>query len=210
MIQLKPKLESCPSGRRCSTRNAVLRKGPRVRISYSPPYPKGKSESSDFFNTIMKPEQKIIYANQRDWILTLSSITLFLILGFLLIYEKPGPAHIILYIALMYFSIEQFIPRKKFILYENGLWIRHYGFIPYSAIEKVGVLSTCIKLHKSSSIELHFKDLSFTQTHFIFPWRKHYLLKNKTINIDPKNEAEFKTAKNKISYRVKKNKPRVI
>ena len=30
-------LESCPSGRRCSTRNAVSRKGPRVRIPDSPP-----------------------------------------------------------------------------------------------------------------------------------------------------------------------------
>ena len=29
--------ESCPSGRRCSTRNAVSRKGPRVRIPNSPP-----------------------------------------------------------------------------------------------------------------------------------------------------------------------------
>ena len=204
MVQLKPKLESCPSGRRCSTRNAVLRKGPRVRISYSPPSPKGKSESSDFFSTIMKTNKKIIYANQRDWARTLSSITLFLILGYLLIYKKLGPFHIILYIALMYFSIEQIIPRKKFILYEDGLWIRHYGFIPYSAIEKAGVISTTITLHKSYSIELHFKDLSFTQTNFIFPWRKHYLLKDKSIILDTKNEAEFKTAKNKINYRIKK------
>ena len=30
-------MESCPSGRRCSTRNAVSRKGPRVRIPNSPP-----------------------------------------------------------------------------------------------------------------------------------------------------------------------------
>ena len=30
-------MESCPSGRWCSTRNAVSRKGPRVRIPNSPP-----------------------------------------------------------------------------------------------------------------------------------------------------------------------------
>ena len=33
----KINVESCPSGRRCSTRNAVSRKGPRVRIPNSPP-----------------------------------------------------------------------------------------------------------------------------------------------------------------------------
>ena len=31
-------MESCPSGRRCSTRNAVRVKPPRVRIPNSPPY----------------------------------------------------------------------------------------------------------------------------------------------------------------------------
>ena len=38
--------ESCPSGRRCSTRNAVYRNVPRVRIPNSPPK---KSEKSRFF-----------------------------------------------------------------------------------------------------------------------------------------------------------------
>ena len=36
-IAAKQNRESCPSGRWCSTRNAVSRKGPRVRIPNSPP-----------------------------------------------------------------------------------------------------------------------------------------------------------------------------
>ena len=35
--RMKIDTESCPSGRRCSTRNAVCRKAPRVRIPNSPP-----------------------------------------------------------------------------------------------------------------------------------------------------------------------------
>ena len=37
---LKKHTESCPSGRRCSTRNAVYRNVPRVRIPNSPPIKK--------------------------------------------------------------------------------------------------------------------------------------------------------------------------
>lgn len=37
VICKKPNMESCPSGRRCSTRNAVSRKASRVRIPNSPP-----------------------------------------------------------------------------------------------------------------------------------------------------------------------------
>ena len=40
-------MESCPSGRRCSTRNAVCRNAPRVRIPNSPPE-KGLASASPF------------------------------------------------------------------------------------------------------------------------------------------------------------------
>lgn len=39
-------MESCPSGRRCSTRNAVSRKASRVRIPNSPPKKPEKSRVS--------------------------------------------------------------------------------------------------------------------------------------------------------------------
>ena len=44
--------ESCPSGRRCSTRNAVYRNVPRVRIPNSPPK---KPEKSRFFGLFFLP-----------------------------------------------------------------------------------------------------------------------------------------------------------
>mgnify|MGYP007047269620 FL=1 len=43
-------MESCPSGRRCSTRNAVSRKASRVRIPNSPPKsPKNQGFSAFLF-----------------------------------------------------------------------------------------------------------------------------------------------------------------
>ena len=157
-----------------------------------------------FFNTIMKTNQKIIYANQRDWPLTLSGIFGFFVFGSMLIHNGIHILYILFLGPLLYFCFEQFVPRKKFILYENGLWIRHYGYIPYSYIEKIKESSTSMKLHKMYSIEICFKDLSFIKNNLIFLWRKWNIKKYKTIDISVKDETEFKTVKNKLRYRIQK------
>ena len=67
--------ESCPSGRRCSTRNAVYRNVPRVRIPNSPPKKPKKSRFFGlfFFALLLKigsklwKEQPVFWKEQGDF-----------------------------------------------------------------------------------------------------------------------------------------------
>ena len=67
--------ESCPSGRRCSTRNAVYRNVPRVRIPNSPPKKPEKSRFFGlfFFALLLKigsklwKEQPVFWKEQGDF-----------------------------------------------------------------------------------------------------------------------------------------------
>ena len=53
-FQAKPYMESCPSGRRCSTRNAVKSNLPRVRIPNSPPAKPYRSRSARLFSLFLE------------------------------------------------------------------------------------------------------------------------------------------------------------
>ncbi len=55
-------MESCPSGRRCSTRNAVWGNSPRVRIPNSPP------EKSDRFRLVGFFIQSEVMFSRGDYV----------------------------------------------------------------------------------------------------------------------------------------------
>lgn len=138
--------------------------------------------------------ENIIYKNQRSWSLIFSSSFLLVFLSYTF-YRIHGPftfsfsnlITLVILAFLAYFCLKYTDPRTQYILYESSIWIRKYGNIPYSEINKVKGEISSIHLHSFYSIYIQVNQ-------------------NKNeIRLNCVDEKEFKTVKNKLNYRVKKN-----
>ena len=138
--------------------------------------------------------ERIIYKNKKSALLVGSAFVLSCLMVYFL-YQIATSQNfsiitlliIFVNVTLLVFCINELDPRAKYILYDDCIHIRNHGNIPYRDIKKVKGSISSIRFHSYYSISIQVAQ------------------KKNEITLDCVNEEEFRTLKNKLKHRIKKN-----